>query len=92
MNSGWLRAICRLALALYPEGWRVRYGLELEEILSHSAVTPFTLLDLTVSALDAHRHPELAPREVLSMNARQRSSLISILVATVVFAAAWPRF
>ena len=89
MNSGWLRGLCRLTLALYPEGWRVRYGPELEEVLSRNAITPFTLMDLAVSALDAHRHPGLAPSEVLSMSARQRSSLVSILVATVVFAAAW---
>lgn len=84
-----LRAACRLVLALYPEGWRLRYGSELDELLDHRPITPFTLLDLAASALDAHRHPDLAPTEVLSMSARQRSSAVSILVATVVFAAAW---
>ena len=89
MSFGWLRAACRLTLTLYPEGWRVRYGPELEEVLDQRAVTPFTLLDLAASALHAHRHPELAPTEVLSMSARQRTSVISILVATVIFSVAW---
>ena len=84
-----LRAACRLALALYPEGWRVRYGPEIDDVLEHRRVTPFTLLDLAASAFYAHRHPELAPTEVLSMSARQRSSVISVLAATVVFAVGW---
>ena len=84
-----LRAACRLVLALYPEGWRARYGPEIDEALEHRGVTPFTLLDLAASALYAHRHPELAPTEVLSMSARQRSSVISVLAATIVFAVGW---
>lgn len=84
-----LRAACRLVLALYPEGWRVRYGPEIDELLEHRRVTPFTLLDLAASALHAHRHPELAPTEVLSMSARQRSTVISVLVATIIFVVGW---
>jgi Transcriptional regulator PadR-like family len=79
----------RTVLVLYPEGWRERYGAELDEPLDHQRVTPFTLLDLTAIAVYAHRHPELAPVEVLSMSARHRPSTISFLVATVVFTVGW---
>ena len=86
---GLLRGISRLVLALYPAAWRARYGPELEEVLDHHRVTVSTVVDLTLSALDAHRHPELGATEVPSPWARLRSGLGSTLLATVLFAPAW---
>lgn len=88
-SRGWLRTACALVLKLYPGAWRARYGAELADILDRRAVTASTLLDLAVSALDAHRHPEVGPPEVPSMTARARSSIISVLFSTLAFAVAW---
>ena len=85
----WLRSTCSLILKLYPGAWRARYGVELENILDHREVTASTVLDLTVSALHAHRHPEVGSTEALSMTARARPSLASVLFATLAFAVAW---
>ena len=60
-SRGWLRATAGLAPLLYPASWRTRYGAELEEALDQHRVTPFTIVDLAVSASHAHRHPELGP-------------------------------
>lgn len=79
----------RSLIGLYPRAWRARFGDELGEVITQHDVTLFTLLDLLVGAVDAHRHPELLPAEVLSMSTRLRSSLVSILVSAVVFAVAW---
>jgi hypothetical protein len=88
-TRGWLRATCRFVLALYPSTWRARYGAELEDVLEQHRVTPSTVADLAVSALHAHRHPELGPMEALPMAVRLRSCLGPLLLATVAFALAW---
>jgi hypothetical protein len=84
-----LRAACRLVLALYPHAWRARYSSEIEDVLEQHLVTPSTVVDLAVSALRAHRHPELGPMEVLPMAARVRSSIGPLLLATVAFVVGW---
>jgi hypothetical protein len=78
-------ALCQL----YPRAWRDRYEPELRDLLDRQPVTAFTLLDLALSALDLRRHPAQLPSEVFSMTSRVRSSLVSILVPSVLFAAAW---
>ena len=88
-SRGWLRATAGLVLLLYPASWRTRYGAELEEILEQHRVTPSTVADLAVSALRAHRHAELGPIESRPMAERLRSSLASLMVASVAFALAW---
>ena len=46
--------LCHYALAMYPEGWRVRYGDELAILLEDDGCSVRTLLDLVIGALDAH--------------------------------------
>jgi hypothetical protein len=86
---GVLRPTSRLVLSLYPSAWRVRYGAELEDVLDQHQVTVSTVLNLGVSALDAHRHPELGPADALPASAHLRSGLGSMLLASVAFALAW---
>ncbi len=88
-TRGWLRATCRLVLALYPGTWRARYGAELEEVLDQHRVTPSTVADLAASAIHAHRHPELGPAEALPMAARLHSTFGPVVLATGPFALAW---
>lgn len=88
-HRGWLRAASGIALRLYPDGWQAQYGPELEDILDHRRLSAFTVLDLTLSALSAHRNPEFGITQVFSMTARLRSSIVSILIALVIFAIAW---
>ncbi len=88
-SRGWLRATAGLVLLLYPASWRTRYRAELEEALDQHRVTPSTIADLAMSAIHAHRHPELGPVDSLAMAERLRSSLASMLLATVAFALAW---
>ena len=88
-SRGWLRTTAGLVLFLYPASWRTRYGAELEEALDQNRVTPSTIADLALSAIHAHRHPELGPVDSIAMAARLRLSLASMLLATVAFALAW---
>jgi hypothetical protein len=87
--GGFLRAMCGLVLAAYPASWRARYGAELEDVLDEHRLTPSTLVDLAFGALDAHRHSELGATESISSSGRMRSSFVSLLLASVVFALAW---
>ncbi len=84
-----LHAAARVLLRCYPRAWRDRYGAEVADILDRHPITPFTLVDLALSALDARRHPDLAPGEVLAASHRTRSGLVSIFVAYLVFAPCW---
>ena len=84
-----LRATCGLVLATYPTTWRARYGAELEDVLDQHRLTLSTVVDLAIGALDAHRHAELGATEMVSSSGRLRSSFVSLLLASVVFALAW---
>jgi hypothetical protein len=87
--SGFLRATCGLVLAAYPASWRARYGAELEDVLDQHRLTLSTVVDLTSGALDAHRHTELRASEMVSGSGKLRSSFVSLLLASGVFALAW---
>ncbi len=43
-----------ILLRLYPPDWRARYGVELAALLAETALTPSTVLDIALAALDAH--------------------------------------
>jgi ATP-dependent Clp protease ATP-binding subunit ClpC len=49
----------RWLVALYPRGWRRRYGAELATLLDGQRFEPRAALDVLRGALDAHLHPEL---------------------------------
>jgi hypothetical protein len=87
-RRGWSRQVCSRILALYPAAWRERYGAELAEMIERHEVTAATILDLAVSAVDAHRHPDVVPTQA-RRPARTQSGLVSILIATIVFIAGW---
>lgn len=74
---------------LYPRAWRERYAGEMLAVLEDHAVTPWTLIDLVVGAVDAHLHRVLLPREVLSMSQRLRTSAVAIFAAFVIFIVPW---
>jgi hypothetical protein len=52
-------------IALYPARWRERYGDELLDALAARPMTIQGRLDLVRGALDAHRHPELLPGDLV---------------------------
>lgn len=76
-------------LQLYPRAWRERYGDEVAAVLAAHHVTPWTLLDIVLGALDAHLHGDLLPGRLTSMAHRIRSSEIAIFCAFVLFCVAW---
>lgn len=84
-----LRAAAHLLVATYPRAWHDRYGAELADILDRTPISALTLFDLALAALDARRHPELAPAVVLTASHRARSGLVSIFLAYLVFALCW---
>jgi len=88
-RSGFLRASCGLILAAYPASWRARYGAELDDVLDQHRLTLSTVVDLAIGALDAHRHTGLRAGEMVSGSGKLRSSIVSLLLASVVFALAW---
>jgi hypothetical protein len=73
-------------LALYPAAWRARYAREVGSLLSEHPASLWTVLDLVLSAIDAHLHPDYLPEGVLSMTSRLRSSAIAVWCAFAVFA------
>lgn len=50
----------RLLLALYPRGWRRRYGAEFGAVLDEQRSSPGLLLDVVLGAIDAHLDPQVA--------------------------------
>ena len=76
-------------LRCYPYAWRERYRDEMIEIFQHYPVTIWTLIDLFVGAFDAHLHPTLLPRRIMTMAYRIRTSEIVIFCAFVVYGIAW---
>ena len=81
--------LARSALRLYPAAWRDRYAEEVTLVLRASHVTGWTLLDLTLGALDAHFHRDLLPGRLLSMAHRLRTSDIVIFCGYMLYALAW---
>jgi hypothetical protein len=79
------RAWARRALGLYPRAWRRRYADEVAQLLSQHRVSPWTVLDIALGALDAHLHADLLPEGVLSMTSRLRSSAVAVWYAFAAF-------
>ncbi|HUY75749.1 MAG TPA: hypothetical protein VMV29_03190 [Ktedonobacterales bacterium] len=76
-------------LALYPREWRDRYGDEVGAVLDDFPVTPWTLIDVALGALDVRLRSDLLPRRLLSMAHRIRTSEIAIFAAFVLYCLAW---
>jgi len=78
-------ALARALIALYPRRWRRRYGDELEALARDSAGSRRRLLvDLARGALDARRHPELAPGDGLPQARLRQAAGTMLMAATTV--------
>jgi hypothetical protein len=84
-----IQRACLAALALYPLGWRERYGEEMRELLDSGPARLRTLIDLLRGALDAHLHPsavEAAPLE------RMRGTVAATVCCWIAFVLAGSSF
>ena len=78
----------RLAVRLFPDPWRARYGDEFAALLEATPLTPRVLFDVLVAAVDAHLDPTGPRRRWPLMIERTRSSELSVFVAWVLFVVA----
>ncbi|MBA2678374.1 MAG: hypothetical protein H0U76_08280, partial [Ktedonobacteraceae bacterium] len=67
----------------------MRYQAEMLDLLHQHPLTLWTLADLLVSAMDAHLHPHLLPREVFTMTQRIQTSINTLFVAFTCFFITW---
>ncbi len=74
-------ALARAALALYPAGWRARYGDEVRVLLDDSGADLRTVANLAWQALPAWILPA---RQLHDPPARMRASLATVLMAWMV--------
>jgi hypothetical protein len=74
-----------LLLRLYPRAWRERYGDEFAALLDVTPLSPLTLFDILVGALDAHRlaHDWRAAAMVNPMVNRLRRAEITVFCAYI---------
>jgi hypothetical protein len=77
-----------LAVRLFPDPWRARYGDEFAALLEATPLTPRVLFDVLVAAVDAHLDPTGPRRRWPLMIERTRSSELSVFVAWVLFVVA----
>jgi hypothetical protein len=81
-----LRRAATVLVGLYPRAWRARYGGELRDVLASHRISPRTLADLVVSALDASLDPDYRWRGAVSMT-RLRPSAVALVSAIPLFLA-----
>lgn len=95
----------RALLALYPDPWRRRYGLEFVEMLDAQPPSPAVIFDIVLGAIDAHLDPQVAEegegplrrrmKEVVMDGLRSRPVLLAVglllPVALLVAAYLFPR-
>jgi hypothetical protein len=65
----------RLLVALYPLGWRRRYGEEMRALLDETGVRPRAALDLLVGAVVAHLRPRRPWTALVSPTERMRNTI-----------------
>jgi hypothetical protein len=88
-TSRWIAWCAARCLRLFPALWRARYQEEMLELLHQHPLTLWTIADLCVSALDAHLHRQLLPKEVFTMIQRIRTNIGALFVATTLLFIAW---
>lgn len=79
----------RWLLRLYPRDWRDRYEEEMLEVLEQHKITPATVLDLLLGALDANWNYSGFNEGVTWMVNRLRSSVVMVFCAFMVFGVGW---
>ena len=75
----------RWLVALYPEAWRKRYEEEFLALLEQCPLSFTSLIDVLVSALDAHLHPTQIFGRMFTMLQRLRSTAMTVFCAYIVF-------
>jgi len=75
-------------LHLYPQSWRERYADEFTALLEDCALTPYTVFDVLLGALDAHIDPQDATGRILRMLQQTRRSAITVFCAWIAFVVA----
>ncbi len=81
MHINWL-------LRLYPRPWRERYADEFAALLAEYPVTPFTILDIVLGALDARFFPQIILERLDALMQRLRLTAFTIFGAFVAFVVA----
>ncbi|MCL6442166.1 MAG: hypothetical protein K6T83_01660 [Alicyclobacillus sp.] len=76
-------------LRLYPRAWRERYEQEMLALLEEHKITPATVLDLLIGALDAHLNYNGVTEGVTYMVNRLRSGVVMIFCAFMLFGVGW---
>ncbi|QBD76265.1 hypothetical protein EPA93_09685 [Ktedonosporobacter rubrisoli] len=80
-------------LRCYPSAWRERYGQEMLALLEQHAITPLTLLDLGLGALDAHLTGGYHRFSISSIFFKNmRTTTITLLTAVALFVFALPNW
>lgn len=79
----------RWLLQLYPKSWRERYEKEMLALLAEHKVTPATVLDLLVGALDANLNYDGFSEGVINMVNRLRSGIVMVFCAFMLFGVGW---
>jgi hypothetical protein len=75
-------------LRLYPETWRERYGDEFAALLEQCRLSPMTLFDVLLGALDARIKPQDTTGRILQMIERPRRTAITVFCAYIAFVVA----
>jgi hypothetical protein len=76
-------------LRLYPRAWRERYEEEMLALLEEHKVTPATVFDLLVGALDASFNYNGFTERMTLMVSRLRSVIIMIFCSFMLFGVGW---
>jgi hypothetical protein len=77
--------ILTMLIRLYPRRWRKRYEDEFAALLEEIPLTPLTVLDLLLSALDAHLNFGLEEEGIYAMSAQLRRFTLSSFWSWVVY-------
>lgn len=77
-----------VALRLFPDAWRTRYGTEFGALLEQTPTSFRAIFDILVAAVDAHVHPTGPRRRWPLMIERLRISELVVFASWVVFVVA----
>ncbi|KLU64538.1 hypothetical protein DEAC_c34840 [Desulfosporosinus acididurans] len=79
----------RWLLKLYPRVWRERYEDEMLTVLEDHKITPSTVFDLLLGALDANFHYNGFTEEISFMLDRVRSGIVMIFCSFMLYGIGW---
>ncbi len=79
--------LARLALSLYPLGFRRRYGAEMRALVEETPPNALLVLDLLKGAAMAHLRPPASAAGLVSASETVRASMSNVLACWVLFAA-----